>query len=121
MYRAGLLHGIAVTARRGPATNDSLLRRVLVRYIERRAGFLKPQPGTEQERLSRAQDCIRRKFFPAATSSAKSRHARFFLNRQRRVREMVFGYAAGHTAVRSPQSSQGRKKEKAPEGAGAEK
>src|SRR5260370_889810 len=40
------------------ALNDGLLRKVLVRYIETRAGFHSTQPGTEQERLARAQQRI---------------------------------------------------------------
>jgi hypothetical protein len=36
------------------ALRPDLLRKVLVHYVERRAGFLKPTPGTESERLARA-------------------------------------------------------------------
>ncbi|HYM76123.1 MAG TPA: hypothetical protein VE377_09120 [Candidatus Dormibacteraeota bacterium] len=37
------------------ATNDKQLRAVLVVYLERRAGLMKPGPGTEIQRLQRAQ------------------------------------------------------------------
>jgi hypothetical protein len=37
------------------ATNDKQLRAVLVVYMERRAGLMEPGPGTEIERLLRAQ------------------------------------------------------------------
>jgi len=36
------------------SVNQSLLRAVLVRYLEKRAMLIKPQPGTEQERMQRA-------------------------------------------------------------------
>lgn len=37
------------------------MRAVLVRHMEGRAGFVRPQPGTELDRLQRAQDCIARR------------------------------------------------------------
>lgn len=40
------------------------LRAVIVRQMEMRAGFVRPQPGTEVERLQRAQDCIARRIPP---------------------------------------------------------
>ena len=40
------------------ALDDRLLRKVVVLYMEARAGFRKPQPGTERERLARAQQRI---------------------------------------------------------------
>jgi hypothetical protein len=40
--------------------NDKQLRAVLVAYIERRAGLLKAQPGTEFQRLQRAQEVLNR-------------------------------------------------------------
>jgi len=43
------------------ATNDTQLRAVLVVYMERRAGLLKPQPGTEAQRLQRAQEMLLKK------------------------------------------------------------
>ena len=36
------------------ALRPALLRQVIVHYVERRAGFKKPLPGTERERLARA-------------------------------------------------------------------
>src|ERR1700728_3571772 len=35
--------------------NDAALRKVLVRYMEKRSGLFQPQSGTEAERLQRAQ------------------------------------------------------------------
>ncbi len=38
------------------ALNDDSLRKVLVRYVEKRAGFKKVQPGSEAQRLQRSQE-----------------------------------------------------------------
>lgn len=40
------------------AMNDALLRKVLVRYCENRAGYRCPQPGTDEERIARAQKTL---------------------------------------------------------------
>ena len=40
------------------ALNDGLFRRLLVRYLENRAGYRHPQPGSDSERLARAQAAI---------------------------------------------------------------
>ncbi len=43
------------------ALNQKLLRSVLVRYLEKRAGMKKPQPGTEYERMQRALAAIEKR------------------------------------------------------------
>ena len=40
------------------ALNDELMRKLIVRFVENRGGYRYPQPGTDAERLARAQAAI---------------------------------------------------------------
>ena len=48
------------------ALNNTLLKKLIVRYVENRAGFRYVQPGTDEERLARAQKALDASMEPRA-------------------------------------------------------